>query len=178
MKPVTIDFADLVEMGVRASAEKGVPFVEIQRRFLRAVRENYSPQSALVAAANAGFLELMSRAGGSVSSTEAAKRYGGRRPVTAEALRVKAKAGSLIAVRDGLGEWLFPAWQFDKRGGLLPGLTDVLKALRDGHPAYTDTTPVTFFLNPSPHLSGRSPLDALRAGEVQEVILQARATHE
>lgn len=178
MKRAAIDFTDLVATGVRASAEKGVPFEEIQRRFLRSVRENYPPESALVAAANAGLLELMSREGGSVSAAAAAKLYGGRRPVTPEALRVRAKAGTVIAVRDGLGEWLFPSWQFDKRGGVLRGLTDVLAVLRDGHPAFTDTTPLMHFLNPSPHLGGRTPLEALKAGEVDEVLRQARATHE
>ena len=178
MKTATIDYADLVHFGVKASAEKGVPFDEIQRRFLLAIRESYAPLAALTAAANAGFISLMAREGGAVSASDAAKLYGGRKPVTAEAMRRNAKLGSVIAVRDGLGEWLFPVWQFESRGGVIPGLSDVLAALKDGHPAYTDTTPITFFLNPSPHLAGRTPLEALKAGELDEVVREARATHE
>jgi hypothetical protein len=168
----------LVDFGVKASAEKGVAFLDVQRAFVRAVRAVYSKGAAKTAAATSGFWDLMSREGGSLPASKALKLYGGAAPVTAEALRKAAKAGRLIGVRDGLGEWLFPVWQFGELGGVLPGLREVLLVLHDRHPAFNELTPITFFLNPSPYLKGRTPLEALREGELDAVKRQARAAHE
>jgi hypothetical protein len=77
-----------------------------------------------------------------------------------------------------MGEWMFPVWQFGDRGGVLPGLREVLGILREGHPAFNDLTAITFFLNPSPYLKGRKPLEALRDGDLATVREQARAAHE
>ena len=178
MKSVALEYTALVDFGVKASAEKGVAFSEVQRAYLRAVRAAYPREETLTAAANLGFLEMMAQEGGSVSAARAAQMYGGTAPVTPEAMRKAAKAGQLIGVQDGLGEWLFPVWQFSKRGGVLPGLREVLGTLREGHPAYTDLTPITFFLNPSPHLKGKTPLQALHDGEIEAVKRQALAAHE
>jgi hypothetical protein len=178
MKPAALEYTDLVDFGVKASADKGVAFVDVQRAFVRAVRAVYSEGAAQSAAATSGFWELMSRNGGYLPASKALKLYGGGTPVTAEALRKAAKAGHVIGVRDGLGEWMFPVWQFGERGGMLPGLREILSILREGHPAFNDLTAITFFLNPSPYLKGRTPVEALRDGDHAAVERQARAAHE
>jgi hypothetical protein len=178
MKMLSLEYTGLVDFGVKASAEKGVSFAEVQQAFLRAVRAAYPPEASIIAAANAGFLKIMAAEGGSVTAAEAAKLYGGRAPVTAEAMRKAAKAAQIIGVQDGLGEWMFPVWQFSERGGVITGLREVLAALKEGHPAYSDLTPVTFFLNASPYLDGLTPLQALKAGNIEAVKKQAIATHE
>jgi hypothetical protein len=127
---------------------------------------------------NVGFLKVMAQEGGSVTTADAAKLYGGRKTVSAEAVRKAAKAGQLIGVQDGLGGWMFPVWQFCESGGVIAGLREVLAVLKKGHPAYTDLTPVTFFLNASPYLGGITPLQALKNGDVDGVKKQAIAAHE
>jgi hypothetical protein len=78
----------------------------------------------------------------------------------------RVKAGTLLAVRER-GGLRFPHWQFDPQGpdGVLAGLPEVLKAL--------DVTPlekVSWFVRPNPYLEGRTPLEALKAGETERLV--------
>jgi excisionase family DNA binding protein len=83
----------------------------------------------------------------------------------------RAKAGTLLAVKEN-GRLVFPDWQFDPDGpdGVLPGLPEVLRAMRGPISALGR---VRWFLTPKSLMRGRTPLEALRAGDVDEVIHEA-----
>lgn len=77
----------------------------------------------------------------------------------------RARSGSLLAVLDR-GQLRFPRWQFDPQGpdGVIEGLPQVVRGL--------DVSPlarVSWFVRPNPYLEGRTPLDALKAGERERV---------
>lgn len=81
----------------------------------------------------------------------------------------RVRARTLLAVPDG-GRLRFPAWQFDANGpdGVIEGLPAVLRALRVGALAA-----VRWLTRPSAVLDRRTPLAALRAGEVDRVVAEA-----
>ena len=81
----------------------------------------------------------------------------------------RVRAGTLLAARDG-GFLRFPAWQFDARSpdGVIPGLPTVIRALG----ALPPLTKIAWFVTPK-SLLGRTPLEALRAGDLHEVLLAA-----
>jgi hypothetical protein len=83
------------------------------------------------------------------------------------------KAKTLLAIRDG-GKLLFPIWQFDPSGpdGVLHGLRAVLKAL---DAPMSELGRIAWFVSAKPQLQGRTPIEALRAGEVEDVVAEARA---
>lgn len=85
----------------------------------------------------------------------------------------RQKAGTLLAIKDK-GRWRFPDWQFDPDGpdGVVEGLPEANRALRG--PA-SDVGRVRWFTTPKQLLGGRTPLDALRSGDVDEVIAEAEA---
>src|SRR5215208_338372 len=84
----------------------------------------------------------------------------------------RAGAGTLLAIRDN-GRLRFPMWQFDPEGpdGVLEGLPDVIAEL----PRESPLGRIVWFIAPKQRLQNRSPLELLRAGEVDPVIAEARA---
>ena len=84
----------------------------------------------------------------------------------------RRRAGKLLAV-ESRGTWLFPAWQFDPHGpaAVVPGLPDVLAELRHLRPI----DQLLWMETRQPTLAGRTPVEALKAGEVEVVQLQARS---
>lgn len=82
----------------------------------------------------------------------------------------RAKAGTLLAIPDR-GTQRFPRWQFDPQGphGTLPGLPRVLKTLN-----VAPLEKAAWFVRPSPMLGDRSPAEALKAGETEQVMMLAR----
>jgi hypothetical protein len=82
--------------------------------------------------------------------------------------RVKAKA--LLAIEDKNSLW-FPAFQFDADGpsGVVQGLPEVLALLAVGPVAQA-----RWLSRPSAVLEGRSPMQALKAGELARVKGEAR----
>lgn len=82
----------------------------------------------------------------------------------------RARAGTLLAVRDG-GVTRFPAWQFDASSpdGVIPGLPAVIRTLGETPPL----SKVAWFVTPKT-LLGRTPLEALKEGDLQEVLLAAQ----
>jgi hypothetical protein len=118
-----------------------------------------------VAAARARTLEAFLEArsalvADSLSTVEVARRLG----VSAAAVTKRRVAGRLVAFRHR-GDWRYPAWQLAD-GGLLPGVVEAWQAIP--HHA-DDLRAVRGFVLPSRHLGDRSPLDALRAGDVAAV---------
>jgi hypothetical protein len=114
---------------------------------------------------------LLNREGGTLTAEEVAKHLG----VTRQAVDKKRHAGKLLAVTRGSRSVLYPAWQFTPQG-ILPGLEAVLRALDENK---TDPwAKLSFFLGENLRLGGDSPLTALRAGRVEEVIVAARSFGE
>ena len=102
----------------------------------------------------------------SLSGPQAAQMLGRPRQTPHDRVR----AGTLLAVRER-GGLRFPRWQFDPDGpdGILAGLPQVLKAL--------DISPlakVSWLVRANPFLQGRSPVQALKSGELEAVLVRAR----
>lgn len=105
---------------------------------------------------------LLAAEGGTLSSTEVADILG----ITRQAVDKRRKAGRLIGLATGRRGYAYPAWQFvPERGALLPGLEEVLHALREHDPWMQ----VAFFLTPDVRLQGETPLAVLRRGDVAAV---------
>jgi hypothetical protein len=83
----------------------------------------------------------------------------------------RLKAGTLLAIREQ-GQWRFPLWQFDADGpdGVIAGLPEVLAAL-----PVADLSKARWLQRPQPLLDGQTPLQALRAGQLDRVLTEARA---
>lgn len=85
---------------------------------------------------------------------------------------VSADQGLLrLEMRDGqIG---YPVFQFDGRR-VLPGMRAVVRALA---PVVASSwTTASWLTSPAPELDGRTPLEALRAGDVEAVLALARRT--
>lgn len=131
---------------------------------LPAAVRSHAPER--VAAARARTLEAYLDArrdlvAASLSTIEAARRLG----VSSAAVTKRRVAGRLVAFRHR-GDWRYPEWQLVD-GGLLPGIVEAWRAMPH-HP--DDLRAVRWFTLPSRHLGGRTPIDALRAGEVGAVV--------
>ncbi len=114
---------------------------------------------------------LLDAEGGTMGVEVVAKRLG----LSRQAVDKRRLAGTLLALHVGKRGYLYPSWQFDDRaGGLLHGLHRVLAALAD-HDAWMQ---LAFLLNKNLRLGGGSPLAALRAGRVDEVVAAAEAYGE
>ena len=99
--------------------------------------------------------------GGSLSASQVAALLG----TTRQTPHDRVKGGTLLAVLDR-GAWRFPAWQFDPEGpdGVVEGLGEVLRALHA-----SPLAKASWFVRPNPYLEGRTPLEALREGQVEAV---------
>jgi len=101
--------------------------------------------------------DLLARAGGALTAEEVAAVLG----VSSNAVHTRHHRGTLLAVRDGTGKFLYPACQFGN-GGSLPGLDLVLAAFT----VQGEWTRLSVLLAPAPALGGATPLDALRREDV------------
>jgi len=113
-----------------------------------------------------GFAERNKILERSMSTQEVADLLGTSRQTPHD--RVKAK--TLLGVEHN-GSLRFPTWQFDPAGanGVVNGLGQVLKVL--------DVSPFAqarWLQLPNSVLGGQTPLDALKAGRLDEVIAEAR----
>ncbi len=104
---------------------------------------------------------------GSLTAPQVARLLG----TTRQTPHDRAQSQTLLAIEDK-GSLRFPHWQFDANGpnGVLAGLPDILKAL--------DASPlgkIRWFTLPNPYLEGRTPLEALKAGDTARVVNQAQA---
>lgn len=102
----------------------------------------------------------------SLSRGEAAERLG----VGPQRISSLVDAGELVALVDG-GQLRLPAWQFhpDTPRGRLEGLAEVARAHAGGPVALSQ-----WMQRPNPALAGRTPVEALAAGELAAVTAAAR----
>jgi hypothetical protein len=165
---ITDVFTQTVKPLMKAAKETGATSDALSAAFLAAMEGIYGSVATKHAAAQVGFRQLLGAEGGAVNAKEAAALYGGHTPSSDEAVRKAARLGQIVAVRDGRGNMLFPKWQFSEKGGVLPGMRETLKVLRQ-HAHFDDLLPITFFLNPSARLDGKRPLDLLRSGRADAI---------
>lgn len=113
---------------------------------------------------------LLERAGGSLSLTQAAKLLG----VSRQALHKRIAAGTALGMMVG-NEIAVPKLQFSEKGGgheILPGLGTVTKLFKDSEAG--PWMALQFLAELDPNL-GKSPIEALRAGDERLVEQAARA---
>ena len=84
----------------------------------------------------------------------------------------RVKHNRLLAIKDN-GVYKFPLSQFDPSGpdGVIDGLPEVLEALEDVSPF----TKLNWLSKPNSVFEGRTPLEMLKGGEVDKVVIEARA---
>jgi hypothetical protein len=105
--------------------------------------------------------ELLSRAGGALSSTQVATALG----ITRQAVDKRRTRGTLLAVANGSGDYVYPACQFTP-DGVVPGLEEVLRAFQ----VESSWTRLSVLLSPSPALRGRTVLHALKSGAIDKAV--------
>lgn len=104
---------------------------------------------------------LVERAGGLLTAAAVAERLGMR----VEAVEHRRTTGALLAIPLEGGTWGYPGCQFVE-GGLVPELSRALSAL----PLKSPWTRLQFLVRPAAELGGRTPLEALQAGDVDAVL--------
>ena len=109
---------------------------------------------------------LLALAGGTVSAEEAGRLLGG---ITRQAIDKRRRANTLLAVREG-SDWRYPACQFIQ-SEIATGIADIVGGFAEAGP----WAALDFLLAPDSALGGRTPLDALRAGDREAVQRLIRA---
>lgn len=108
----------------------------------------------------------LKEAGGAFSQEEVRVLLNG---VSRQALEKRVKDGSLLAVPGPSNRRRYPAAQFTRQG-VVPGL----KKVRDVLPTRDPWAVLNFLVRPDERLSGRTPIDVLREGDVDLVVSAAR----
>lgn len=85
-----------------------------------------------------------------------------------ETVNQRRRAGDLLALQGATRGWRYPSWQVGPSGQPLPGLAQLTRLL-GGEP----WTAYRFLLQPHGELGGRTGLEALQAGRVDEVVAVA-----
>lgn len=106
---------------------------------------------------------------GAISASEVAELLGFQSRQTPHD---RVKNNRLLAIKDN-GVYKFPLSQFDPEGadGLINGLPEVLVALEDVSPF----TRLNWLSKPNSVFDGLTPLEMLKQGEIDQVVVEARA---
>jgi hypothetical protein len=107
---------------------------------------------------------LLNLAGSAMSAEEAGQILG----ITRQAVDKRRRAGTLLAVREG-SDWRYPACQFED-GEVVAGLPDVMRRFDPANAWMV----LDFLLAPDTVLAGRTPLEALKAGDHDQVLRLVR----
>jgi len=89
--------------------------------------------------------------------------------ISRQAVDKRRNQGKLLGLSLGRRGYLYPSWQFQE-GEVLGGLDKILTALEE----YDDWTKLMFFQTGDLRLDGKTPLECLQAGEIDNVILAAQ----
>lgn len=104
---------------------------------------------------------LLNEHGGTLTAEGVAGILG----ISRQGVDKRRSAGTLIGLTTGRHGYRYPAWQFTK-SGVVPGLEDVLRVLAPHDPWMQ----AAFFLGNNLRLKGKSPLEALKAGQLSAVL--------
>ncbi|HSU13461.1 hypothetical protein [Longimicrobium sp.] len=108
--------------------------------------------------------ELLRDAGGGWSSTRVAAHL----KMTRQGVDKRRRAGKLLALQSGHGDYLYPVCQFTD-DGVIAGIDRFLAAC----PPSGGWTRLDVLLTPAEEIGGISPLDALRRGDAEAAVLVA-----
>ena len=114
--------------------------------------------------------QLQEAEGGAWSGQELAETF----RLTPATLHKRRTEYRIVSWRDAKHRFHYPKWQFTPTGALLAGVQDVLQTFRSSD----EWRVMSYFLAPRHQLGNRTPLDLLRAGEMDKVIAHARAHGE
>lgn len=106
-------------------------------------------------------LELLTRAGGGLTSSQVARALG----ITRQAVDKRRIRHGLLAVPSGAGDYVYPACQFTADGPI-PGIEEVLRAFQVRNP----WTQLSALLAPAPPLAGKTIIEALQSGAIEEAV--------
>jgi hypothetical protein len=155
-------FAVAVESGVPVQALAGFAGEEIRPYLDEGIRTAYAtPEEGLSA--------LLEAQGGCVTVNQACRLFRKPSPVARQTLTAQIRNGNVIGYMTGGDQYVVPVWQFRRQGGVLDGLPEILRMLREQIPGADQLTPFTFFLQADPVTDGKPPILALRSGHVQKV---------
>ena len=110
--------------------------------------------------------ELLNKAGGALTAEQAAELL----HMTRQGVDKRRKARKLIAIDVGKRGYVYPAFQFDENVRL-----HLEKVLSEVDSRIEGWTLLAFFINGTDYLDGASPLEELRAGNLESVLRAARA---
>jgi hypothetical protein len=133
----------------------------------RSTRSSHLPIAPAVAS-RSPVLQRTAQARTTIEDTVRAGQVARRLGVTPLMVEQLRQTHRLLAVPCDHG-FAYPSWQFEGRG-ILSGFPTVLGALRSHDP----NSQLAFFLTSHAGLNGRTPLDALRAGELDAVLKLTR----
>ena len=112
-------------------------------------------------------VRLAAEEGGTIGAADFARQLG----IPTTGVRVLRSRKQIFAFHPGSRSRRYPSWQI-YRGKLLPALDRVLAILATDNTSAFGTA--LFFLTPAEALDDRRPLDLLRHGEIDEVLLHAQ----
>ncbi|NBJ13679.1 Rv2175c family DNA-binding protein [Microvirga arsenatis] len=159
-----VNSADLVSI-LSSSTDVGALAKALTAAASDPVVAKLDPTAELVAAGAARKAELINLAGGLFSLQNVVSLL----KITRQAIEKRRKAGTIIAVRTG-DDYRYPACQFTQ-DGMVEGLDMVLKEM----PVRADWMRLEWLLTPDEALDGLSPLEALKKGQLEDVLDVARA---
>jgi hypothetical protein len=107
--------------------------------------------------------------GGALTAEQVAESFG----ITRQAVEKRRRAGKLLALTTGRHGYRYPAWQFTD-AGTIPGLEGVLGALA----SQDEWTQTAFFVGHNPRLGNRTPVEVLKAGDLESVLTAAEVYGE
>jgi hypothetical protein len=114
---------------------------------------------------------LVDDAGGVLEAGAVARLLG----VSPQAVHQRRKRGTLLAVEEATGQWLYPAFQFEP-----PSLANRIGALLVEFTTRDPWTRLSVLLSPAPSLGGARPVEALRGGDLEgaaEAVRSFGTTH-
>jgi hypothetical protein len=154
-----------------SAVESGVP-VAVLADFAGAEIRPFIDEDirAAYATPEEGLSVLLKAEGGCVSVSQACGLFRKPKPVSRQTLTAQIRKGSVIGYLTGGDHYVVPVWQFRREGGVIEGLAEILNALRAKVPGFGQISPFTFFLQADPVTDGRTPLAALRDGNIQKVL--------
>jgi hypothetical protein len=162
----------LASMGVLAGAARPANLARLTDKAFRQEFPAAEPDNRLASAIARGIparRKLMEAEGGSLSAQQAAQELG----ISKAAILKRYKKGQVIAWREERQHAVrFPIWQF-KDHRVLDGVEEVLRML-NASSRLDDLGRMLFFLSNRGFLGGKRPLDCLREGRLERVLLAAQ----